>query len=276
MNFSILFLFLVAHLSGDFIFQSNKILETRYSIKCRRTRILGNVHHVLKHLLILFVLTLYFLSLKVILAILILSVIHFLIDCIKSEIVVEWPFYSFSLLLFLADQVLHFLTIALTAHWVSINFINRYYLNALIKMLIPFRIIIMITYKQRILLAIILLVIGLWVVGIFIRIFFNYLQFKPYKKLINNGFQISHIYNNTGAQDGGLYIGIFERLFIICSIVLLKPEIIGFVLTTKSIARFKKFDDDAFVEKFIIGSFISFISAIIIGILIKKLLIVPY
>jgi len=139
--------------------------------------------------------------------------------------------------------------------------------------MIPFKISSILTYQQKILLALILLVVGLWGIGIFIRIFFNYLQFKPYKKLINSGFQISHIKNEAGAQDGGLYIGIFERLLIICSIVFLKPEIIGFVLTTKSIARFKKFDDDAFVEKFIIGSFISFISAILIGILIKSLII---
>ena len=255
MNYSILFILLLAHFSGDFILQNNKIVETRYSVKNLKTRMLGNVKHVLIHLVILLILTLYFLSLK---------------------IVLKWPFYSYSLLIFIADEVLHFITIALTSYWVSINFSNKYYLRNFIKTLFPFKISTNITFEQKILLALVLLVIGLWGIGIAIRIFFNYLQFKPYKKLINNGFQINHIKDNSGAQDGGLYIGIFERLFIICSIVLLKPEIIGFVLTTKSIARFKKFDDDAFVEKFIIGSFISFISAIIIGILIKSLKIMTY
>ena len=276
MNYSILFILLLAHFSGDFILQNNKIVETRYSVKNLKTRMLGNVKHVLIHLVILLILTLYFLSLKIVLAIIVLSLLHFLLDFIKSEIVVKWPFYSYSLLIFIADEVLHFITIALTSYWVSINFSNKYYLRNFIKTLFPFKISTNITFEQKILLALVLLVIGLWGIGIAIRIFFNYLQFKPYKKLINNGFQINHIKDNSGAQDGGLYIGIFERLFIICSIVLLKPEIIGFVLTTKSIARFKKFDDDAFVEKFIIGSFISFISAIIIGILIKSLKIMTY
>lgn len=54
------------------------------------------------------------------------------------------------------------------------------------------------------------------------------------------------------------------------------PLVIGFILTVKSVARLKKFDDDRFVEIFIIGSFISFISAIIIGYIIKSLNVIPY
>lgn len=80
------------------------------------------------------------------------------------------------------------------------------------------------------------------------------------------------------AREAVNIIGILERLFIICAIVLgiaqntQMVQIIGFVLATKSVARFKEFDDRDFVEYFIIGSFISFTSAILIGVAIRALL----
>ena len=54
---------------------------------------------------------------------------------------------------------------------------------------------------------------------------------------------------------------------------LLRQEgLIGFLLAVKSIARFKKFNDDCFIEYFIIGSSISLLAAIVAGWVIRGLL----
>ncbi|WP_143315201.1 DUF3307 domain-containing protein [Clostridium sp. HBUAS56017] len=74
------------------------------------------------------------------------------------------------------------------------------------------------------------------------------------------------------AKKGGFLIGILERLFIILGIVMSHPSVIAIVLTVKSIARYKKFDNDSFVEYYIIGTFFSFVIAILGGVVIAKIL----
>ena len=54
-----------------------------------------------------------------------------------------------------------------------------------------------------------------------------------------------------------------------------EPSMVGFALTAKSIARFKKLDDSSFAEYFLIGTFISFILAIAGGIAISTLKVLP-
>ena len=83
---------------------------------------------------------------------------------------------------------------------------------------------------------------------------------------------INNAIRNSGAKNGGFIIGILERTFILVIMILNQPSIIGFVLAVKSVARFKKLEDENFAEYFIIGTFISFIIAIIGGRVIYLLL----
>lgn len=122
----------------------------------------------------------------------------------------------------------------------------------------------------------VLLFIALWGVGVLIKILFKGMDLKEYEKAIKLKPELKAPYRDEGADDGGFLIGILERMFIIASIIFNMPLVIGFVLTTKSIARLKKFDNDRFVEMFIIGSMISFISAIVIGYFIKLLVAPSY
>jgi hypothetical protein len=73
------------------------------------------------------------------------------------------------------------------------------------------------------------------------------------------------------ARNGGFSIGILERIFIILGILMNHPSVIPIVLTVKSIARYKKFSNDSFVEYYIIGTFFSFVVAIIGGLMIVKI-----
>lgn len=129
-----------------------------------------------------------------------------------------------------------------------------------------------ITYNGKLILSFTLLVIGLWGIGIFIRVVLGSISLKssgvePDIKVVSK----DNI--NGGAMDGGFIIGILERIFIISSILLNIPLVIGFILTVKSVARLKKFENDKFVEVFIIGSFISFVSSIVIGYMVKALIV---
>lgn len=119
------------------------------------------------------------------------------------------------------------------------------------------------TYQNKFFIAIFLFIIGLWGVGRFIALLIDC--------ICKNRADKAH-----ETLKAGFIIGILERIFIICSIVLGVSQVIGFVLAAKSVARLNKLNDDYFVEIFIIGNFISFIAAIVIGAIIKNLDIFPY
>lgn len=119
------------------------------------------------------------------------------------------------------------------------------------------------TYQNKLLIAIFLFIIGLWGVGKFIALLIDSLNKAGDPK-------------STETLRAGFIIGILERFFIICAILLGMSQVIGFVLAVKSVARLSKLNEDCFVEIFIIGNFISFVAAIIIGAIIKNLDILPY
>ena len=72
-----------------------------------------------------------------------------------------------------------------------------------------------------------------------------------------------------GMVRGGYLIGILERCFILCAMVIDIPSLIGFMLSVKTIARLKKLSKDKFAEYFLIGNLLSFLSAILGGIVLK-------
>ena len=73
------------------------------------------------------------------------------------------------------------------------------------------------------------------------------------------------------ARSGEL-IGKLERLVVVLLILFNQFAAIGFVLTAKSLARFKMFEDRDFAERYLIGTLSSFIYAIVVGFIGKCLL----
>ena len=85
--------------------------------------------------------------------------------------------------------------------------------------------------------------------------------------------QNSH--EDNSLSNAGNYIGILERLFIICFILTGHFEAIGFLLAAKSIFRFgdlKEAKDRKLTEYVMIGTLISFGIAILIGLIMQSLL----
>ncbi|MBZ4042554.1 DUF3307 domain-containing protein [Flavobacterium hibisci] len=85
--------------------------------------------------------------------------------------------------------------------------------------------------------------------------------------------QNSH--EDNSLANAGNYIGILERLFVVCFILTGHFEAIGFLLAAKSIFRFgdlKEAKDRKLTEYVMIGTLISFGIAILIGLIMQSLL----
>lgn len=80
--------------------------------------------------------------------------------------------------------------------------------------------------------------------------------------------------NDASLQNAGNYIGILERLFVFCFILINQFSAIGFLLAAKSIFRFgdlTEAKDRKLTEYVLIGTMLSFGLAIAIGLIAKHL-----
>lgn len=276
MNGEVPFLLLSAHVITEFIFNPDKSEVHKHSDY--KYTASACFKHSMMHFLINIIFMCFYWSFDTILLLLILSSIHFAIDLFKSFGIDKRPFLKYSVSYFCIVQAIHLSSIIIVSYYILKNlqgpsFAQPFFVhvkNNASQYLSSLK------YDEKLIVSFCLLLIGLFGVGAFIRVLLNSIKFRRYKSAINMNIEIVCKNNDTGTQSGGFIIGVLERLFIIIVIVFNLKEVIGFVLATKSIARFKKFSDDSFVETFIIGSFLSFISAILIGIIIKNLNLFTY
>ena len=71
-------------------------------------------------------------------------------------------------------------------------------------------------------------------------------------------------YNSDYNKDNaGTYIGMLERIIILLLGILGLYGSIALVLTAKSLARFKQLEDKSFSEKYLVGTLMSLIIAIL-------------
>lgn len=285
MKAGILFPLLIAHLLSDFVLQGRATLAARRSME-RSSRLRGNLLHGLVYLLCSVAMLLGELTPLALLVLTGLTCIHFLIDLVKShheamhgkkredrEEPLSWSgdrcLHSHGLLLFLADQCSHLVFILIAAWLLSIRpggllLTHRLYglvrdvwagLGAMVL-------------EQRLLAAAASLLTGVWGVGIALRVYYS--DRETARGSRTGGKQETMM--DEALIDGGFVIGVLERLVVICVIVMGLQEVIGFILAAKSIARFKKFKDERFMEYFLIGSSLSFLAAILTGVAIRSLL----
>ncbi|MBU5317608.1 DUF3307 domain-containing protein [Clostridium bornimense] len=253
MNINLILLCILCHFLMDFLFQNDTILKLRFpSYKKKSTDIVksmkGNFYHTLVHFIGLFFIvggySVYNNIAVPFFSLFIITIGHFIIDFIKSFIIIYFPDFKDNLWIFLIDQMLHIVVI-LVSFLRSDN--SAYEFNN----------------TSKILLIAIVFLLSTYVSGIFIKILIKYISKRD--KFFNDEVIINNRIKNSGAKNGGFIIGILERTFILVIMILNQPSIIGFVLAVKSVARFKKLEDENFAEYFIIGTFISFIIAIIGG-----------
>lgn len=225
--------FLLAHILGDFVFQTKSMVVKRKE----------NVGYLLMHVgihAVLLVLFFYNQLQEYWIPIAFITLSHLAIDSLKIGLESKYP--SKPLLFFCADQVLH---VAVLIGLVFYNFgVTEWYQDILLS-------------TDILLYGIALLLITV-VSPIFLRLFFakwdKEFEFQAKRK--------------ESLLHAGLLIGIMERLIIVLFIQVGFLSGIGFLLAAKSIFRFGDLNnakDTKFTEYILLGTLASFVIAIGIG-----------
>lgn len=233
----------IAHIIADFFIQTSTRVENRRAYKYR-----SNWLYV--HGVIVFALTTV-LSFRFDFwwLFLCLSLAHIIIDGIKSYL----PEKALFLVL---DQAAHFLTIFVI--WGIINDLD--FCEILETTAARFSDTTLLIYSLSILAV-------TYPVGYLIRTFISRWNIK------------TGVGDNKGLENAGFWIGCFERILIVIFVCFNRWEAIGLLITAKSIIRFgedkSKLENQSklkYSEYILLGSLLSFLSAIIIGLIAKALI----
>ena len=180
----------------------------------------------------------------------IISVFHFLINFIKNKLEKIFPQRRLQIWIFSINQLIHFVILIGIYYIFNLeNSVSNLYLKLEgyenFKTIILYISVFSIIYEPA---------------SVFIRKLFTSISSKTYPK------------TNLEELKAGNIIGKLERIII--AILLLNNQfgVIGFVLTAKSIARFKQMENRDFAEKYLIGTLTSFLIVLISVLILKGLL----
>jgi len=225
---------LLAHIIGDFVFQSDKWVKDK-EIKKIKSRYL--LLHVLIHLVLMIILTGF--RFQYWLGFLVTGISHYMLDLIKLHTDKKKKIAAFFL-----DQFAHIVVILLVV-WI-------YYP----QFRLPWKK--LCTPKFQLLVGALLT--ATFVTSIVLKVLLQ----KWSLRLIKTDKSAADAVSNKAGQ----YIGILERLFIFYFVTIGFWSGIGFLFTAKSIFRFNDLsreNDRNYTEYIIIGTLISFASATLIG-----------
>lgn len=230
------------HLLADFLFQSSAVLERK-----RQERKFLFLHCFIYFVVFEILFFILFQCEKVFLLGVIISILHFLI---KNKLEKRFSQRRLQLLFFLLIQLIHIVMLIGVYYIFNLeNLTNDFYIKLQ-------------GYEnfKTIILYILIFSIILDPASVFIRKLFISTSLKTYPKIYSEELKAGNI------------IGKLERIII--AILLLNNQfgVIGFVLTAKSIARFKQMENRDFAEKYLIGTLTSFLIVLLSVLILKGLL----
>lgn len=237
----ILIRLIAAHLAGDFIFQSNEMSKQKYEGPLPDKLRVLTLHSLIQALLTYIFIGQW--SNWILPAVIFVS--HFIIDTIKVE-TKKKGFISL-----ITDQAAHYFVLFLI-WWlmyirhgvIAVNFADSYIASSVWVIITAY-------------------IAVLSPASVLIK------SFMDYEKWIPSGT------SNTGMPNAGKWIGYLERILILTFIFTDNIEGVGFLLAAKSVFRFgdlKDSEDVNLTEYILIGTFLSFTIAILIGFAAKWLL----
>ena len=233
--YELIILVIFGHLLGDFVFQTNQMVE---NINQKKLKSPSLYVHVSIHFILLIILTGF--KKEYIFPSILLAISHLTIDCL-TKIYLKNKMNT--ILNFILDQTLHLITIGI--------YLNHFFpLNLKLGQIFSSK-------NQLLCVALICLTI---VSSIIIKKLMEVLHLQT---------------SPTGLKDAGKYIGMLERLFIFLFVVTNFWEGIGFLLAAKSIFRFgdlKESNDVKLTEYILIGTLLSFGLAIFVGMTYLKII----
>ena len=233
------------HLLADFLFQSSAVIERK-----RQERKFLFLHCFIYFIVFEILFFTLFQCKKVFLLGLIISILHFLINFIKNKLEKKFPQRRLQLLFFLLSQLVHIVMIVGIYYIFNLeNLTNNFYIKLQ-------------DYEnfKTIILYILIFSIILDPASVFIRKLFISISPKTYTKIYSEELKAGNI------------IGKLERIIIAIFLLNNQFGVIGFVLTAKSIARFKQMENRDFAEKYLIGTLTSFLIVLTTVLILKGLL----
>ena len=242
----------LAHIGGDFFFLSDRLAKIKQDQRSALIR-----HSLIYATLCLLTLLL---SVKFSVAIwtfFVLVISHFLIDFAKNTIE-KMVAERFSFMIFIVDQILHIATILIvyTAGGLSTKqgslllFVSDWFGTDQVHNFLIYSMIYLIMLKPM---------------SVTIRKLLEYIEIisisehKTQKDVLP-----------FSSLRAGSYIGMLERVITVTLIMQLQWGAVGFVLTAKSLARFRQLEDKDFAEKYLIGTLSSLAGAIFFALLFTK------
>lgn len=184
--------------------------------------------------------------------------LHIFIDQLKVCLTFRYLKHAHHMSFFIIDQLLHLLTFFLLPSFYHLNFfLNFSSLNLLLVNTKTFFLL-----EKELWICITFLITTVFA-GIFIKKLMEHIDEKEVEVPLEEP--------HTEMRHGGYIIGILERILVASAILIGHPQLIGYILTAKSIARLKKLKDDKFAEYFLIGNFLSFTFAIGGGVFLRFL-----
>ncbi|MFD2829495.1 DUF3307 domain-containing protein [Corticicoccus populi] len=287
----VLLLLILAHLTADFLMQSNQMVKEKlkylnphifhhFLVAGVSLVIIWGYQYHFQNILMHFLLPLAFIIFT-----------HYLIDISKIKISSRYQGRAASdmrpLAVFLLDQGLH-LAVILTAGILFFNItaesIRLFFENGFSTSL---------NFPETIVFIVIVYILATTVSGVIVKHIIGTIpsslanfegemtlqsrkNAEKGKKIaeIENSFTEAHHYftYSTPIRSRGRYIGYLERLLVIILTVSGAYEAIAFIIAAKAIARFKQLNDRNWAEYFLLGTLSSIFLAVILGILVRQIL----
>ena len=248
-------LVLLAHVLADFVFQSEAT-----ALQKGKGKTGGYFSHAFFVLIITFIFLLPYEGLENYILAIVIAVIHFLIDWLKYFMNRLFKRFGrdISIASFVFDQLLHVVSILI-----------------LVEAFVPGEREFMLDLQSRLPdlnLYLITIIVYIYVVfggRHFIRVLLDAIPSFHNRKWREEKESGELIFKSKEETNKGMFIGILERAMVLTLWITGNPGAIGFVLTAKSIARFKEFDDREFAEYYLIGTLASMLLAVIGGIVLN-------
>ncbi len=242
-----LLIMIIAHFIGDYLLQPEKLATDKAK------KIKSLMVHALLYTAAMSMLFLCVQWTSVLIPLAIIAVSHLVIDEVKIQVERRKAKAKEKLICFCIDQVLHLAVVVIC--WLL--FVRNAELTACFKNLSAISLF-------RPALAYLAILAIIWdPTSVLIKKVFCLFPPQEQNMEINDG---------TAPAKAGEWIGKLERLIVIALVLGGAVSSIAFVLTAKSVARFKQFEDKGFVERYLVGTLLSVSIALITALLAAAIL----
>jgi hypothetical protein len=229
----------LGHLVADFVFQTRRLVDAKLRGRPSAYLLHGLIHYLSSVLLVAFFVPGSIVALRTHLVIAALALVHLLIDSAKVQLSTKRAIGG-GAGPYVADQLVHLLTVALAAWLLSpgMSF------TALSAPLQASR-----NLGNKFLVVPVIYIAVIFGGGYLIRfLMVSLTESVKDEELEKAGEQL---------QNAGLYIGWLERFLILTALLVRSPAAVGLILTAKAITRYPEFKSARFAEYVLIGTLLS-------------------